>query len=68
MRILLEPLHYLRQLAKQVCGIHCNFPGVPKNVFGELCGDIHKSLGFAEFVKHVIGFKAQTDLADGLIG
>jgi UDP-glucose 4-epimerase len=43
------------------------FPGTPEHIFDELrAGDIYKSLGSAELARHVIGFKTQTDLANGL--
>jgi UDP-N-acetylglucosamine/UDP-N-acetyl-alpha-D-glucosaminouronate 4-epimerase len=42
-------------------------PDAPRNVFDKpRKGDIYKSLGSAELAEHVIGFKAQTDLANGL--
>jgi nucleoside-diphosphate-sugar epimerase len=47
--------------------LHELFPDAPSHVFDEpRAGDIYKSLGSAELAEHVIGFKAQTDLASGL--
>jgi UDP-glucose 4-epimerase len=43
------------------------FPNSPKPVFAQpRAGDIYKSLGSPESAEKIIGFKAQTSLADGL--
>ena len=47
--------------------IHKIFPSAPDHVFAEpRAGDIYKSLGSPVRAEKVIGFKAQTKLADGL--
>jgi UDP-glucose 4-epimerase len=47
--------------------IHKIFPSAPDHVFAEpRAGDIYKSLGNPARAEKVIGFKAQTKLADGL--
>ena len=47
--------------------IHKIFPSAPDHVFAEpRAGDIYKSLGSPARAEKVIGFKAQTKLADGL--
>ena len=47
--------------------IHKIFPSAPDHIFAEpRAGDIYKSLGSPARAEKVIGFKAQTKLADGL--
>jgi len=47
--------------------IHKLFPDAPDHVFAEpRAGDIYKSLGSPARAEKIIGFKAQTKLADGL--
>jgi len=47
--------------------IHKIFPSAPDHVFAEpRAGDIYKSLGSPARAEKIIGFKAQTKLADGL--
>ncbi len=47
--------------------IHKIFPSAPDHVFAEpRAGDIYKSLGSPARAEKMIGFKAQTKLADGL--
>lgn len=47
--------------------IHELFPGAPDHVFDKpRVGDIYKSFGSSELAEHMLGFKVQRDLANGL--